>query len=340
MRVGLSRLIVAIVLAQALGQQPAQASVTIEGVFTAAESCPAYASKNRQTNPGEIRLEPGRGYQVREANRRDSPDWYRVLVPGASPPERWVSTNCGRLDSATPAAAPPEPPPAQDLCRTPGLADSYVLALSWQPAFCETRPDKPECRIDDPSAYQAGNFSLHGLWPNRAQCGIDYGFCGPVSEREDDFCDYPRVELGAPALTALAEVMPSVPARSCLERHQWHKHGSCQTRWSDDEYYQIAADLTRQFNAAGMGRYMAERAGRRIPVQVFLDQLESALGPDTQERVQLDCARGMLVEVRISLPADLAQGEPLADLVGRARPMNRAGDCGARFRIDRIGVGR
>lgn len=333
------RRFVGLVLALVLGQQPVLASVPIDGVFTAAEACPAYVSKNRQTNPGEIRLEPGQAYQVREANRRHGADWYRVLVPGAIPPERWVSKDCGRLDSAS-AAAGAEPPPARDPCRTPGLADSYVLALSWQPAFCETRPDKPECRIDDPNAYQAGNFTLHGLWPNRAECGIDYGFCGPVRGPEDDFCDYPPIDLEPPVLAELAEVMPSVPARSCLERHEWHKHGTCQTQWSDDDYYAISVDLTRQFNEAGLGRFMAERAGRRIAARDLLTRIEQALGRGARERIQLDCAQGMLVEVRISLPADLAEGESLAELVGRARPMNRAGDCGARFRVDRIGVGR
>ncbi len=36
------------------------------------------------------------------------------------------------------------PPSAQ--AEEPLLSGDFVLALSWQPAFCETHESKPECR--------------------------------------------------------------------------------------------------------------------------------------------------------------------------------------------------
>ena len=39
-----------------------------------------------------------------------------------------------------------------------------VLAVSWQPGFCETRPRLPECRSQKKSRYDATHFALHGLW--------------------------------------------------------------------------------------------------------------------------------------------------------------------------------
>jgi len=51
--------------------------------------------------------------------------------------------------------------------------DSYVLALSWQPAFCERKPNRPECRSQHERRYDANNFSLHGLWPQPR----DYVYC-------------------------------------------------------------------------------------------------------------------------------------------------------------------
>ena len=48
-----------------------------------------------------------------------------------------------------------------------GNFDYYVLALSWQPAFCEGRPDKSECRTQTQNRFDANNFVLHGLWPNQ-----------------------------------------------------------------------------------------------------------------------------------------------------------------------------
>ena len=52
----------------------------------------------------------------------------------------------------------------------------FVLAISWQPAFCETRPEKPECDSQTPDRFDAANFALHGLWPqprSRDYCGVD-----------------------------------------------------------------------------------------------------------------------------------------------------------------------
>ena len=62
------------------------AAVPIQGTFTASQTCPAYVSKNRQTNPGGVRLRVGKAYRAIEANRATEPHWYRVRVPGADPP--------------------------------------------------------------------------------------------------------------------------------------------------------------------------------------------------------------------------------------------------------------
>jgi ribonuclease T2 len=321
------------------------AAVPIQGTFTASQACPAYVSKNRQTNPGEVRLRVGTAYTAIEANLPTAPHWYRVQVPGADPPERWVSRGCGSL-AATAAGTEGRRRQAggvrasgQDECSTPGLADSYVLALTWQPAFCETEPAKPECRINDPSSYQARNFTLHGLWPNRARCGISYGFCGKLHRESRDFCNDPPVDLAAPALTALSQVMPSVAAHSCVERHEWYKHGTCQTRWSDDEYFEVSADLVCQFNEAGMAYFMSRRLGKQVRVGDFLARLDAVLGAGSRGKVRLDCDRGMLVEVQLSLPADLTPGEDLDALLARAKPLG-GGDCGRSFQVDRIGTRR
>src|SRR3546814_1497468 len=49
--------------------------------------------------------------------------------------------------------------------RPAAAADFFVLAVSWQPAFCETRPAKPECVTQDEDRFDASHFALHGLWP-------------------------------------------------------------------------------------------------------------------------------------------------------------------------------
>lgn len=324
-----SLLVVGICVAQAVWAVP------VSGSFTAERSCPAYVSKNQQTNPGGAAVTPGERYQALDANKPDKPGWYRIRMPSATPQERWVSVECGTFQpDGTDGSAGTGGTGTS--CNTAGQADSYVLALSWEPAFCQGNPAKPECGINDPTAYQARNFTLHGLWPNKKDCGTGYGFCGEVKNKQDEFCQYPPVALQTATLATLAQVMPSVAARSCLERHEWYKHGTCQKRWSDDEYFDLAADLTRQFNEAGMAYFMNRRIGREVPTEDLLVRLDAVLGPGTRQRVRLHCENGMLVEVRISLPAALKPGADLDGLIAQAQSSGGS-DCAASFRVDPIG---
>ncbi|MEW6037570.1 MAG: ribonuclease T [Pseudomonadota bacterium] len=306
---------------------PAQPSPA-QGTFTAERDCPAYLSKNKHTNPDGARVIAGNAYPVIGANRPDAANWYRLRLPTADPPERWVSRDCGRLQADATAE------PTAGRCDLAGQADAYVLALSWQPAFCELKPDKQECRTADPAAYPARNFSLHGLWPNKSGCGTGYGFCGEVKRPRRDFCDYPPIALDPANRAALAEIMPG--AASCLERHEWHKHGACQTAWSSDAYFAVAAELTRQFNGSGMGDFAAVRIGRTVRTEDFLARLETSLGTGARDRVWLNCERGMLVEVRVNLPPELKPGarlESLLPLAGKSGGSN----CGSSFRLDPMG---
>jgi ribonuclease T2 len=50
-----------------------------------------------------------------------------------------------------------------------------VLSVSWQPAFCETKRNKPECATESPDRFDATHFTLHGLWPQprrNAYCDV------------------------------------------------------------------------------------------------------------------------------------------------------------------------
>lgn len=303
---------------------------SVRGLFTAEKTCPAYVSKNKKTNPDQTQITMGGEYETIEANRSTRPDWYRIIVPSAQPAERWVSADCGRFQVAEINRA------VGNTCRIAGQADSHVLALSWQPAFCETKPQKPECNIDDPLSYQARHFTLHGLWPNKQQCGTNYAFCGDVNVQENNFCDYPRVELSTKSETSLAEVMPSVQAGSCLERHEWHKHGTCQADWSEDEYFDLSVDLTRQFNESGMAYFMNRRIGQTVRTEDFLNRLSAVLGPAARDRIKLKCEQGMLVEVQISLTANLKLGDDLETLIEHA-PKQIGSSCQETFVIDAIG---
>lgn len=308
-------------------------AVPLQGTLTADRDCPAFVSKNKSTNPDDSHITAGNTYIVIEANKPDAPDWYRLRLPAANPPERWVSRDCGHT-----AQASAEAPPTEDSgsCGLAGEADAYVLALSWHPAFCELKPGGPDCRPSSRAAYAARNFTLHGLWPNKSNCGTDYGFCGTVKHPLRNFCDYPPVALAPATRDGLTEVMPGSVQGACLERHEWHKHGTCQTGWTSDVYFSLAANLTRQFNASGIADFLAPRIGGSVQTEEFLARLNETLGPQTRDRIRLSCEQGMLVELRIMLPSHLAQDAKLESLLPLAGK-NSGSNCGDSFRLGPMG---
>lgn len=88
----------------------------------------------------------------------------------------------------------------------PGKFDSYLLALSWSPAYCADRGGErndPQC-----SPGRRFAFVLHGLWPQ-----YDNG-------------RWPENCSSAPGLAdprTMLDIMPSLG----LIRHEWQKHGTC-----------------------------------------------------------------------------------------------------------------
>lgn len=338
-----SALLAASVLS-ALGPGGARASVPLSGTLHAERDCEAFVSKKKKSNPDKARLEPGDAYVILEVNRPNRPDWVRVRVEDASPPERWVEASCGSQElsetpegEAQPETERPIEPDDPSLCSTAGLQDSFKLALSWQPAFCESHRGKKECAANYPAAYQsAGNFTLHGLWPNREACGINYGNC-EHRRQQREFCDYPALGLNAEVSKQLSQVMPGTA--SCLERHEWFKHGTCQVDWDSSQYFEVAIDLVRQFNDSGINKFMAANMGKQVLVEDFLAQVDGALGEGARQRLQLTCAGGKLTDVFISLPAQIAPGSSLSELVRMAPPDFRS-KCPARFLVDPVGFGR
>ncbi len=313
----------------------AGASLKVTGELVAVAECEAYLSFRKQTNPGGIRLKPGVSYSVIEANKAVA-SWYRLYVEGARPAQRWVNARCGTVSIQTRSKSDVA---KVGPCNTPGLADSFKLALSWHPAFCETKPNKPECKADDDRLYRAQNFTLHGLWPNKKECGIRYGFCGEIRRVIRPFCDYPKLKLSVQTRMRLNSIMPSASEGSCLQRHEWFKHGVCETNWDVNHYYEISIRLTREFNESGIAHWMRANVGRLVATSDFFSQVDKALGPGAHKRLQLKCSKGNLVDVYINLPSTLDQTRPLAQLVAQADEAPGNG-CGGRFYIDRIGVGR
>ncbi|WP_133139874.1 ribonuclease T2 family protein [Legionella genomosp. 1] len=295
------------------------------GSFTIEKTCPAYISKNKKTNPDNVYLQPGQVYEIREINREHNPDWFRLYLPDNATPLRWVSSDCG--DSSY------HPGPAPRCQQSPGLADSYVLAFSWQPAFCQTygyEAGKPECLHLPSRSYQASHLVLHGLWPNQEQCGEHYGFCG--TSPRTNHCDYPPLSLKEPVSASLKYFMPSYSHGSCLERHEWYKHGSCQLL-SADEYFALAIRLTEDMEETALGKFLHEHVGETVDRLQLQELVRLSFGNASTRKVYLGCKNGMLVDIFVQLPALIPEQDSLAELVERAPDAKRYEGCPAKVGI-------
>jgi ribonuclease T2 len=294
---------------------------------------------NKKTNPGDVALVAGTTYKIVGVDRTPDPDWYQVAVEGASPQQRWVAGACGNatINGSSGQGSGQGGAKNSGQCSIAGLDDSYVFAVSWQPAFCESHPDKPECAVTDPNAYQAKNFTLHGLWPNKSSCGTDYGFCGKQQQEKGSFCNYPQVGLTPSVFQKLGVVMPSAAAGSCLQRHEWYKHGTCQTEWDNDGYFSVAIDFVHQFNDSGMSAFMTKNIGHLVKKEDLLAQIDKDLGNGASERMKIMCdGANNLVDIYINLPKKIVQGDKLRSLIqqGEKGPEYK---CPPEFKVDAIG---
>ncbi|CEK12086.1 ribonuclease T2 family protein [Legionella hackeliae] len=300
-------------------------SVGVNGNFEAHKSCPAYVSKNKKNNPGGLMVTPSQNYVIREINRPVNPDWLRIEFPNTEHSLRWVSADCGeyRFDANGKTSCE----------QIPGLADSHVLALSWQPGFCQTygyEVGKPECVKLPSDSYQATHLVLHGLWPNQQICGEHYGFCGVEAKKHH--CDYPPVNLNKEVAHTLQQFMPSYAAGGCLERHEWNKHGSCQIL-SSDAYFSLATRLNQEMNQTALGQFLHEHVGETIKRERLRTLVSESFGQNTARKVYFGCKNGILVDIFINLPALIPQSESLPALVSKAPDFERYDGCPANIAI-------
>ena len=206
-----------------------------------------------------------------------------------------------------------------DFCDThPGMSDSYVLALSSQPGFCQTygyEADRPECKHLPKDSYQAKHLTLHGLWPNQNACGHNYGYCGV--EQKANHCAYPPLNLSPQVSENLKKVMPSYFYGSCLERHEWNKHGSCQILSADD-YFSLAIRLTAEADESAFGWYVTQHQGEQVKLITLRDMVVQSFGGKNSDKVHLGCKNGILVDIYIQLPAIIPLDKSLDSLIDEA----------------------
>ncbi len=276
----------------------------LDGTFVAEGAC---AATIRIRDTAGTAVLPGDEFGLLGANRSDATH-YQIRMPGVG--DRWVPVACGRVVAGEGGSGGSDPVGSRE----------YVLAVSWQPAFCESHGDKPECATQTADRFDATHFTLHGLWPqprSAVYCGVDRAT--EALDRPDTWRRLPPVELSAELRAALDEVMPGT--QSALERHEWIKHGTCYGS-PQEAYFEQAVRLLRQLNDSSVRAVLAGRIGGEVSAAQLAELFDLSFGEGAGERVAMDCdrdgGRELVVELRLNLAGEITAESRLADLLASA----------------------
>lgn len=305
------------------------AEIKIDGYFIAQDNCAAYQSKKKKTNPGNIHLTVNMAYDVLSKNKAEATH-YRIKLPEASPQERWVSISCGKLlldcrvhkgtdsrigPSPTPHPTPqPDPVPVSPPPQASG--NNYLLALSWQPAFCQTHQQKTECETQTSERYDANHLALHGLWPqpkSNIYCNVSNN--KKKLDKRKMWDRIPALGLTEETYGNLIVTMPGVA--SYLHRHEWIKHGTCYSS-TPEEYYRESILLTDQINTSVIRDLFAKNIGQSISSSQIKAKFDEAFGQGAGDKVQVKCDDGMIVEMWINLHGIIEDDTHMSDLFHNA----------------------
>ena len=296
-------LLLAALTAGLLSSAPASAQVPVTGTFTAKQACSATRSIRTGPSPGDTSVQPGRSYQLVGRNKPDATT-LQIILDGS---RRWVDVQCGETDTATGPST---------------SRATYVLALSWEPAFCGGHSDKPECQ-GAASRSSARSLSLHGLWPQprgRAYCNVDGSLM--QTDKAHAWDRLPEPEISAGTRQRLAAVMPGV--ESGLQRHEWIEHGTC-SGMPADAYFSRAINLAEQVNTSSVPAAFVGNVGRPLSADAIRAAFDQAFGPGAGARVTVLCQGGgngrRVTELYVALAGDVAGSAQVADLIHAAAPV-------------------
>lgn len=198
---------------------------------------------------------------------------------------------------------------APSVCRTPDQHDGYVLAITWQPGFCERTSysgRKPECERMADGRLTVDHLTLHGLWPDKKSCGAGYGQCGGR-----------LLDLRPDTLAYVQPWMPNFYDETSFGEYEWQKHGTCQTGMDDDAYFRKAVDAVATVNNAAAGRYIAAHIGGAISKRELYAKVNREVGDNrAANSFLLLCKGNYLYEIRVRLPREFKTGDGLAALLG------------------------
>lgn len=300
------------------------------GCLKATQLCEAYQSYRKKTNPGKAHLEKGKLYPIIERSKKNSA--VRIKIKSLKRSSRWVKASCGEVLTSCKIGEKVLTKNAskKKSIKKPKKHTKNLLALTWQPSFCETHANKKECRTQTSNRYDASHWSLHGLWPqprNKAYCGVSRTDKG--IDRNKRWHLLEPIELSQKTATELAFVMPAVVSN--LHRHEWIKHGTCYGT-DADTYYSDAIALTKQVNESVVGKLFNKGVGKHVTLKQVRKHFDKAFGEGTGKKVDMRCDRkGRVTELWINLKGEVASNN-LDELLKDAL---RAGSTCKAGKIDR-----
>jgi len=211
----------------------------------------------------------------------------------------------------------------------------YVFAISWQPAFCETAPRRPECTSQTAERFDAAHFALHGLWPQRVDyCGVSRDL--QYADRDGDWRDLPDPGASKATLEKLRQMMPG--AQSGLDRHEWLRHGTCYGEPAE-AYFSDALAMLEAVNASAVRELFARNVGKQVTQKQVRAAFDTAFGKGAGDRVRLGCERDgkrrIITELTIGLTGKINGPADFRRLVMAARPTSGGCDAGI---VDAVGL--
>ncbi len=307
---------------------PSVASENVTGSFTAVRACEAYQSFRKGTNPGLVDITPGSIYEAVEVNAPDW-NWIRIVIPEPTLSEnfRWVSKECGVANISIDDSRRTE---EDRVCSEANQFDSYVLALTWQPGFCEHFPysgTKPECDALERGDLVITHLTLHGLWPNKKECGTGYGNCGGD-----------QLSLEEDTITELAPWMPNFYFSTAFGEYEWRKHGTCQSL-DDDSYYLLALNILKLTNQSSIGKFIKNHIGNSFSIEDFNTSVSEEFDSDVLKRIELRCADNKYInEIRLSLPKVISQSHSLEEMLREAPAIRSSTNCPLQIFVEKSGA--
>jgi len=296
------------------------AEVSASGYFIARAICPAYQSFKKQTNPGNITIKRNYAYDIIAKNKKNGSQF--LIRIDAKPNQRWVHAACGEHVIAI-----------DKISQIKETADQYVLAVSWQPAFCEKHSEKTECQNQQADDFEASHFSLHGLWPQPK--GNNY--CNvPKQQIKMKWSELPTLALSENTRTSLKKIMPGY--ESYLHRHEWTKHGTCYNNKSAEQYFSDSIKLINALNTSDVQQLFSQNINQEITAAQISNAFNQAFGDGAGKKIKISCKqdgnRQLITELMINLAGDLGTLN-FQDAISKGPGVNKKG-CGKGI-IDPVG---